>query len=66
MLRNKKAQSTLEYVILVTAVIVVMIAFLTKSDGPFQKTLNTSLNTVTGKMSDAAERWTDSTACMAR
>jgi uncharacterized protein (UPF0333 family) len=45
MLKNKKGQSTLEYVILVTAVIVVILIVVFGKSSPFQTTLNSSLNT---------------------
>jgi len=40
---NKKGQSTVEYVLLVTAVVAVMIAFVTNKSGGLQGQLNTTL-----------------------
>jgi len=59
--RNKKGQSTLEYIILVTAVIAVAIVFLQpKSGGKLYDTVENSYNnvangvtTVTGKLTDS-------------
>ena len=50
-IKNKRGQSTVEYVLLVTAVLAVIIAFVTSKNGGFQTTLNTTLNTATGDMS---------------
>jgi hypothetical protein len=55
MVKHKKGQSTLEYIILVTAVIVVIISFLVSPTSPFKRTLNSTLNdavTYVGTMSD--------------
>ncbi|MBI3314677.1 MAG: hypothetical protein HYZ86_01870 [Candidatus Omnitrophica bacterium] len=50
MLKKKRGQSTVEYVLLATAVIAVMIAFATNKDTGLQKkltdTLGTSANTI--------------------
>jgi hypothetical protein len=48
MVKNKKGQSTLEYIILVTAVIVVIISFLVSPASPFRTQLNTTLNSTIG------------------
>jgi Flp pilus assembly pilin Flp len=45
-LKNKRGQSTVEYVLLVTAVLAVIIAFVSTNKGGFQNQLNTTLNTV--------------------
>jgi uncharacterized protein (UPF0333 family) len=42
--RKKKGQSTLEYVLLVTAVIVVIIALVLNPNSPFKQSLNSTLN----------------------
>ena len=55
-------QSTVEYIVLVTAVLAVAIAFMTNSGGPFQSRLNTTLGTVTDQMSNMADRLTPSHA----
>jgi uncharacterized protein (UPF0333 family) len=44
MREKRKGQSTLEYVLLVTAVIVVMIGLLMSTNSPFRQSLNSSLN----------------------
>ncbi|MBI3314565.1 MAG: hypothetical protein HYZ86_01305 [Candidatus Omnitrophica bacterium] len=55
MLKKKRGQSTVEYVLLATAVIAVMIAFATTKETGLQKkltdTLGTSANTI-GNMTD--------------
>lgn len=53
--RKKKGQSTLEYIILVTGVIVVLIVFL-KPDGPFNKAFNETLASGTNGMTNLATR----------
>jgi uncharacterized protein (UPF0333 family) len=50
MVKNRKGQSTLEYIILVTAVIVVIISFLVSPNSPFKNQLNTTLNDTIGMM----------------
>lgn len=54
--RSKKGQSTVEYIVLVTAVLAVAILFLTSPKGPFQTRLNSTLSTVTGQMTNMADR----------
>jgi Flp pilus assembly pilin Flp len=49
-IKNKKGQSTVEYVLLVTAVIAVMVAFATSQNGGLQGQLNTTMNTVVNDM----------------
>ena len=61
MARNKrKGQSTLEYVLLVTAVIVVIIALVAGPTSPFKKAFNSvmqgsvdSMNSVGGKLANS-------------
>ena len=60
--QRRKGQSTVEYIILVTAVILVAIFFLTSSGGPFQKQLNGTMTTATGQMSNMATRWQSAVA----
>lgn len=43
MLKNRKGQSTLEYIILMTAVVVVIIAFVFANGSPFRAGLNSTL-----------------------
>ncbi len=56
MMKNKQGQSTLEYIILMTAVVVAVIAFVVSSDSPFKKALNSTLNSGTGTMNDMGHR----------
>jgi uncharacterized protein (UPF0333 family) len=53
--RKKKGQSTLEYIILVTGVIVILIAFL-KPDGVFNNAFNATLSSGTNGMQNMADR----------
>jgi uncharacterized protein (UPF0333 family) len=53
--RKKKGQSTLEYIILVTGVIVVLIIFL-KPGGIFNTAFNATLATGTNGMENMAQR----------
>ncbi len=55
MLKNKKGQSTLEYIILVTAVVAVLLVFLGPS-GVFRTSYNSTLNEVTGGMQTLSNR----------
>jgi Flp pilus assembly pilin Flp len=57
-IKNKRGQSTVEYVLLVTAVLAVLIAFMTTKGNVFQTQLNTTLNTATadiGSETDALD-----------
>lgn len=55
MLRKKKGQSTVEYVILVTAVIVVVLGFVGSSGpGGFRAALNETYRQATNGMTDMA------------
>jgi uncharacterized protein (UPF0333 family) len=47
---HKKAQSTLEYVLLVTAVVVVLITFVLSGNSPFKTALNSTLQAGTNGM----------------
>ena len=49
-IKNKRGQSTVEYVLLVTAVLAVIIAFVSGSNGGFQVKLNATLNTAANEM----------------
>ena len=55
MLKNNKGQSTLEYIILVTAVVAVLLVFLGPS-GIFRTTYNTTLDQVTNSMTSMSNR----------
>ncbi|MBI4308984.1 MAG: class III signal peptide-containing protein [Candidatus Omnitrophica bacterium] len=56
----KKGQSTVEYIVLVTAVLAVAILFMVSGGGnsPFQSKLNSTLSTVTDQMTNMANRLT--------
>ena len=61
MLKNKKGQSTVEYIILVTGVVMVMIMFLVTGDkSPFKQKLNGTLDTVADGMVDITGAAVDS------
>jgi len=49
-IKNKRGQSTVEYVLLVTAVLAVIIAFVTSKNGAFQGQLNSTLGTTANDM----------------
>ena len=49
-----KAQSTVEYIILVTAVIMVAIAFTATNNSLFQRRLTTTVTTLSDQMTNAA------------
>jgi Flp pilus assembly pilin Flp len=62
-IKNKRGQSTVEYVLLVTAVLAVIIAFVSGSgNGGFQSQLNTTLNQATNEMNSEAGRLSTSHA----
>jgi hypothetical protein len=54
--RKKKGQSTLEYIILVTGVIAILIIFLNPTNGIFNTAFNETLQTGTNGMTDMANR----------
>jgi len=53
-MRAHKGQSTVEYILLVTAVIAVIILFTTGNNSPFQQRLNSVFNTTTQGMLNVA------------
>ena len=55
-MKNQCGQSTVEYIILVTAVIAVAIAFTNGEKSPFYVRLNSTLNAVTSNMVTMSER----------
>lgn len=56
MVRKKKGQSTLEYVILVAGVVAILILFLTADESPFRQAYNDTLHQGTDGMVDMANR----------
>lgn len=54
--KKKKGQSTLEYIILVTGVIVVLLVFLNPQGGVFNKAFNSTLAEGTNGMLNMAQR----------
>ena len=54
--KKKKGQSTLEYIILVTGVIAILIVFLNPNGGIFTKAFNTTLEEGTNGMQDMSNR----------
>jgi len=56
MLKSKKGQSTLEYIILVTGVVAILIAFLTSDQSPFRQAYNNTLRSATNGMENMANR----------
>lgn len=60
--RKKKGQSTLEYIILVTGVIAILIVFLNPTSGVFNKAFNATLMSGTNGMEDMANRLANSRA----
>lgn len=58
--KYKKGQSTLEYVILVTAVIVVILGLVGTKNSPFKDTLNKTLGGAVNQMDTMSTRWQDS------
>ncbi len=61
-IKNKKGQSTVEYVLLMTAVIVVIIAFVGTKNSGFQAQLNSALNQAAADMNSEAGQLTTSHA----
>lgn len=58
--RKKKGQSTLEYIILVTGVIAILIIFLNPTTGLFTKAYNSTLQSGTNGMKTMANRLSSS------
>ena len=60
-IKNKRGQSTVEYVLLVTAVVAVIIAFVSGSgNGGFQSQLNTTLNSAVQEMASESDQFASS------
>lgn len=56
MLRTRKGQSTLEYLVLVAMVIAILILFLNPTNGVFSRAYNATLSRGTDGMEDMANR----------
>jgi len=54
--KKRKGQSTVEYILLVTAVIIILLVFLTGTNSPFQKRVNETLQQATDGMVNMANR----------
>lgn len=54
-IKNKRGQSTVEYVLLATAVIAVIIALVASNGSQFRTQLNSTLNTAIGDMGPASD-----------
>ncbi|MCR4337118.1 MAG: class III signal peptide-containing protein [Candidatus Omnitrophica bacterium] len=54
--KKKKGQSTLEYIILVTGVIAILIVFLNPNGGVFNRAFNSALREGTNGMENMAQR----------
>jgi uncharacterized protein (UPF0333 family) len=54
--KKKKGQSTLEYIILVTGVVAVLLIFLNPTNGVFKNAFNSTLIQGTNGMEDMANR----------
>ena len=59
-IKNKRGQSTVEYVLLVTAVVAVIIAFVTGSKSGLQAQLNSTLNGAVTDVGTLGDRLTNS------
>ncbi len=56
MLRSKRAQSTVEYIILVAGVIAILIFFVGSPSSPFRTALNSTYQSATNGMVNMANR----------
>jgi hypothetical protein len=56
LIKKKKGQSTVEYIILVTAVIAVVIVFVVNGNSPFRQKMNQTLGNGTDAMANMAAR----------
>ncbi len=55
-LKNRKGQSTVEYILLVTAVVAVMIMFTTNKNSGLQSKLNSTLDDTAGVIETMSDR----------
>ena len=56
LIKKKKGQSTVEYIILVTAVVAVVIAFVVLPNSPFRQKVNQTMGNATDGMVNMAAR----------
>jgi YbbR domain-containing protein len=61
-MRAHKAQSTVEYLLLITAVIAAIVLFTTGSNSPFQQNLNSVFNTASQDLLNVASHLQDNAA----
>jgi len=62
-IKNKRGQSTVEYILLMTAVVAVIIGFVaTQNKGGFQDQMNQTLNGAVQQMSNMSDRLSTSEA----
>ncbi len=61
MLNKQRGQSTVEYIVLVSAVIAVAVAFFLAPGNQFQKTMNSTLGQSASQISNMQGRWVNST-----
>lgn len=59
MIKDRKGQSTLEYIILVTAIIVVIIALVMGSNSPFSQGLNSTYSKMLNSTNVMSNRLAD-------
>jgi Flp pilus assembly pilin Flp len=59
-LKNKRGQSTVEYVLLVTAVIAVIIVMVTSKNSGLQSQLNSTLNSAIGQVGTMSDKLANS------
>jgi Flp pilus assembly pilin Flp len=61
-IKNKRGQSTVEYILLVTAVIAVIIALVTSNNSGVKGQLNSTLNTAIDDIGNVSDRMPGSVA----
>jgi len=61
-IKNKRGQSTVEYVLLVTAVVAVIIFMIAVPKSPFQQTMNDTLTNTIGEVGNMSDRLQNSEA----
>ncbi|MDE1921245.1 MAG: class III signal peptide-containing protein [Candidatus Omnitrophica bacterium] len=59
-IKNKRGQITVEYILVVTAVLIVIVAFVTSKNGPFQNTLNSTYNAAVTEMNSETSQYAGS------